>query len=141
MERPIKGLGEIALRVVDLDVMQRFYEEVIGLELLRRFEKSALFRIADGYAGHTQELVLFDHTEHPGSTAPDAEHSTIDHIAFSIALEHYESERQRLQKLRLEVLTDEHTWVRWRSLYVKDPEGNTVELVCYDASIDELPGP
>jgi len=141
VERPIRGLGEIALRVVDLDVMQRFYEEVIGLELMQRFEKMAFFRIADGYAGHTQILALFDYTEHPSSAAPDAEHSTIDHIAFSIALEHYESERQRLQKLGLDVSTAEHTWVRWRSLYVKDPEGNTVELVCYDASIDEQPEP
>ena len=141
MERPIRGLGEIALRVTDLDMMQHFYEEVIGLELMRRFEKIAFFRIADGYAGHTQILALFDRSDQPGYAAADKAHSTIDHIAFSIALEHYESERQRLQKLRLEVLTDEHTWVRWRSLYVKDPEGNTVELVCYDASIDEPPGP
>ena len=33
MEEPtrrIKGLGEIALRVADLDAMQRFYQEVVG---------------------------------------------------------------------------------------------------------------
>ena len=24
---------------------------------------------------------------------------------------------------------------RWRSLYVDDPEGNTVEWVCYDKSV------
>jgi catechol 2,3-dioxygenase-like lactoylglutathione lyase family enzyme len=36
--RRIKGLGEIALRVADLDAMQRFYREVVGLELLRRFD-------------------------------------------------------------------------------------------------------
>ncbi len=35
--RAIRGLGEIALRVADLDRMQGFYQEVIGLELLRRF--------------------------------------------------------------------------------------------------------
>jgi catechol-2,3-dioxygenase len=29
----------------------------------------------------------------------------------------------------------EHPWVRWRSLYVHDPEGNLVELVCYDESV------
>jgi hypothetical protein len=33
------------------------------------------------------------------------------------------------------VTAAEHAWVRWRSLYVDDPEGNTVEWVCYDVSV------
>jgi catechol 2,3-dioxygenase len=37
--------------------------------------------------------------------------------------------------LGLQVETAEHAWVHWRSLYVSDPEGNQVELVCYDASV------
>jgi catechol 2,3-dioxygenase-like lactoylglutathione lyase family enzyme len=61
--RRIKGLGEIALRVADLDAMQRFYQEVVGLELLRRFDHAAFFRIADGYGGHTQVLALFDRSD------------------------------------------------------------------------------
>jgi len=56
----IKALGEIALRVNDLERMQEFYEQVIGLELLRRFPKMVFFKIAEGYAGHTQILALFD---------------------------------------------------------------------------------
>jgi catechol 2,3-dioxygenase len=33
------------------------------------------------------------------------------------------------------VETAEHTWVHWRSLYVRDPEGNLVEFVCYDQNV------
>ena len=55
-----KALGEIALRVNDLDAMQKFYEETIGLALLKRFPKAAFLRIAEGLAGHTQILALFD---------------------------------------------------------------------------------
>ena len=34
-KRPsVRGLGEIALRVNNLDAMQKFYEEVIGLPLI-----------------------------------------------------------------------------------------------------------
>ena len=62
----IKGLGEIALRVTDLDAMQRFYQDVIGLPLLKRFEKAAFFKIADGYGGHAQVLALFDRAGEPG---------------------------------------------------------------------------
>jgi catechol 2,3-dioxygenase-like lactoylglutathione lyase family enzyme len=56
----VRGLGAIALRVNDLDAMQRFYEEVIGLPLMTRVPNCAFFRIADGYGGHTQVLAPSD---------------------------------------------------------------------------------
>ncbi len=40
----IKGLGEIALRVDDLETMQKFYEEVIGLKLMKRFPQSVFLK-------------------------------------------------------------------------------------------------
>ena len=56
---PIRGLGEIALRVYDLDSMQKFYQESIGLTLMKRFPNTVFFKIADGVLGHTQVLALF----------------------------------------------------------------------------------
>ena len=125
----VRDLGEIALRVDDLDAMQRFYGEVIGLELMKRFEQAAFFKLADGHAGHTRVLALFDR-----KTELDGAKTTLDHIAFNIDRADYESEKARLEALGLDVRTAYHDWVRWRSLYVHDPEGNTVELVCYEAS-------
>jgi len=60
----VRGIGEIALRVNNLDVMQKFYEEVIGLQLITRVPNCAFFKIADGYGGHTQSS--------PYSTAPES---------------------------------------------------------------------
>ena len=131
----VRGLGEIALRVNNLDAMQHFYEQVIGLPLITRFPSSVFFKIADGYGGHTQVLALFDRAQSPGYRGTDAATSTIDHIAFEIALTDFTGERKRLEALGLQVETAEHAWVRWRSLYVTDPEGNQVELVCYDSSV------
>jgi catechol-2,3-dioxygenase len=45
----IKGLGEVSIRVRDLDAMHKFYEEVVGLEVLRRDESFVFFKIAEGY--------------------------------------------------------------------------------------------
>jgi len=139
----VKALGEIALRVNDLDRMQEFYEEVIGLEVFKRFPKAVFFRIADGYKGHPQALVLFDRREEP--TGPQIhkstpqgvsqELSTLDHLAFEIDLEEYEDEHNRLEQLGLTVETTSFEWVGWRSLYISDPEGNTIEFVCYDPSV------
>ena len=131
----VRGLGEIAFRVNNLDAMQQFYEQVIGLPLMTRFPKSAFFKIADGYGSHTQVLALFDRFESPGYRGADAATSTIDHIAFEIPLADFADERKRLEALGLQVETAEHAWVHWRSLYVRDPEGNQVELVAYDGSV------
>jgi catechol 2,3-dioxygenase-like lactoylglutathione lyase family enzyme len=133
--RAIRGLGEVALRVADLDRMQAFYEGVIGLELLRRFPASAFFRLADGVAGHTQILALFDRAGDPGYRGLSSAHTTVDHLAFAIALEDFASEKARLEAAGLRVDTAEHAWVHWRSLYVDAPEGNRVELVCFDPSV------
>jgi len=134
-ERRIKGLGEIALRVHDLDAMRRFYEHVIGLQLLKRFDEAAFFKLADGFGGHTQVLALFDRSAQPGYAGLNAATTTVDHIAFEIGRADFDAEVRRLQGLGLAVETAEHAWVHWRSLYVNDPEGNTVELVCYDPTV------
>ena len=131
----VRGLGEIALRVNNLDAMQQFYEHVIGLPVIARFASSAFFKIADGYGGHIQVLALFDRTGSPGYRGSDAATSTIDHIAFEVALADFANEKERLEALGVHVETAEHAWVHWCSLYVTDPEGNQVELVCYDESI------
>ena len=128
----IKGLAEIALRVNDLDKMTRFYQEVIGLEFLESFDKTVFFRIAEGVEGHVQVLALFDRSGTEGYSGIDSKKSTIDHIAFGISKSDYEAEKNRIEALGYEVRTAYHKWVKWRSLYVTDPEGNNVEMVCYD---------
>ncbi len=134
-QRAVRALGEIALRVKDLDSMQRFYEEAIGLELMKRFSHAVFFKIAEGYGGHTQILALFDRTQEAGYRGVEPEKSTVDHLAFTIPLTDFDGEKKRLEQGGLNVETAEHAWVHWRSLYVRDPEGNLVELVCYDEGV------
>ena len=139
--RPIKALGEVVLRIRDLDAMQEFYEKVVGLELVERYENMmAFFRIAPDYEGHTQSLALFDQSDEADHRSRhydgfDPDKSTLHHIAFTISASDYETEKQRLENLGLDVETGVHAWVHYRSLYITDPEGNVVEFVCYDASV------
>jgi catechol 2,3-dioxygenase-like lactoylglutathione lyase family enzyme len=142
--RPIKALGEIVLRVKNIEKMREFYENIIGLELLKRFDEDIVFfKVAPGYAGHTQVLGLFaesipsDHRLRV-FTGLDAQTSSLHHIAFAISQEDFGTEKERMENLGLVVETQEHEWAFWRSLYVVDPEGNLVELVCYDASMQVL---
>ena len=131
-QSPIRALGEVAFRVNNLQNMKRFYQEVLGLEVLGEFPTAVLLTIAAGYGGHTQVLGLFDRSVPVGP-----ERTTVDHIAFTIALNDYESEKKRLEGLGLTVEVQDHEWVKWRSLYFHDPEGNEVEFVCFDPSLGQ----
>ena len=138
-KRRIKGLGEVSIRVNNLDLMHKFYEEIVGLEVLRRDESFVFFKIAEGYGGHTQNLALFDRAERSFLEAKSLDlspaGSTLHHIALNIALEDFEPERKRLEGLGLAVQAVVHEWIQVRSLYFSDPEGNLLELVCYDETV------
>ena len=137
-DRRIKGLGEVSIHVKNLDAMQKFYEEVIGLEVLRRDESFVFFKIAQGYGGHTQNLALFQADNRVflenKSLQLKPEQTTLHHIALNVSLEDFEPERRRLEGLGLMVNATVHEWLHVRSLYFSDPEGNTLEFVCYDAN-------
>ena len=138
-DRRVKGLGEVSIRVMNLDAMHKFYEEVVGLEVLRRDESFVFFKVAEGYGGHTQNLALFEAGERSfiETKSPELseEKTTLHHIALNISLEDYETEKRRLEGLGLKIQATEHAWLHVRSLYFADPEGNLLEFACYDEAV------
>jgi hypothetical protein len=60
----VRGLGEIALRVNNLDAMLKFYEEVIGLPLMARDKPARSSRL--------RRATTVTHRCSPCSTAPKA---------------------------------------------------------------------
>lgn len=138
-DRRVKGLGEVSILVKDLDVMRQFYEDVVGLEVLRRDESFVFFKVAEGYGGHTQNLALFQAERRTSSEAesfqPNPEQTTLHHIALNVALEDFEAEKVRLARLGLKTNATVHEWLHVRSLYFSDPEGNTLEFVSYDETV------
>lgn len=123
-------LGELALRVNDLAAMRGFYRDVIGLEVWRDSDDYVFFKIAEGVEGHPQLLVLFDRGVNVGPKT-----STLDHLAFVINSDDYDKWRCQLEDLGLRVTPKEFSFAHWRALFISDPEGNTVEFVCYDPGV------
>jgi catechol 2,3-dioxygenase-like lactoylglutathione lyase family enzyme len=106
----------------DFEAGVAFYRDVLGL----RQVTAGGFRLDDGGM-----LLLFDPAEssQPGRIVPShgpAEGSV--HVAFSV--ESLEPWRERLREHGVEI-EHEHEWPRGgaRSFYVRDPAGNSVELV------------
>lgn len=140
MNPRVRALGETVLRVRDLHAVKRFYTEIIGLDILQEFEGITFLKVSDGYGGHTQIIGLF-HESLPVAFPKDPREpvnlarTTLHHFALEIDRSDFDAELTRLRALGVEVTTFEHRWCHWRSLYVRDPEGNILELVCYDESI------
>ena len=90
----IKGLGEIVLRVNDMELMKNFYQKIIGFELMNQSENYTFFKIADGVGGHTQTLALFAKNNLTAFSEElktiKQENTTLHHFALEIEKLDYE---------------------------------------------------
>ena len=142
-DNPIEplGIGEVVVRVADLQRSISFYRDVLGFRLIRVLHEAIAFmRVADGVEGHTQIIGLFSSdwpSNRQGKTWDGCSPrlSTLHHFAIEISLRCYENVLGYLTQQGLHPNTQTHPWIGWRSIYVSDPDDNTVEFVCYDASI------
>ncbi|WP_020586270.1 VOC family protein [Desulfobacter curvatus] len=136
-----KRLGEIVLRSENYRKMVGFYREVIGLELFASFGSANFFKIDDDVEGHPQLLAIFDKThEYSGpknmqKNIADSGSGTLHHFAFVLDKAAFTKERSRLENIGITVQSGEHPPFGWRSIYLYDPDGNSVELVCYDETL------
>ena len=139
----ITGIAEIALRVHDLDLMRRFYEQVIGLEVLRENEHrdgTAIFYSVGAGNDHLAlfEEKLIDWYTRDKSPEIDPKLTTLSHFALSIALDDFESEMKRIEQLGIEIVESRTlSWLHCRMFYFFDPEGNLIEFNSYDESLME----
>lgn len=139
----IRALGEIAIRCRDLGAMRDFYQNILGLEPLTGNQSDGIvfFRIADGFAGHTSVLALFEQTENlpPAQNIPaeppyGGPQSSLHHIALSLPFAEQQAVMDWYSANSLEFSIQHFGWIGWRGIFTRDPEGNTVELVSFDES-------
>ena len=132
----VMHIAELGLRVTDLPRAVAFYQEVLGLEIVRAYPTIVFLKAGEldsplGRGGHPQLLVLFDR-----KVKLNIALTTVDHFAFEISLEQYPTERERLQQKGLElterIWRGEYAWLQARSVFFDDPDGNTIELIAHD---------
>ena len=139
----ITGITEIALRVHDLDLMKKFYEEVIGLEVLGENKPGDGTAIFFAVGAGNSHLALFPEKltgwyTRDKSPQIDPQLTTLSHFALSIALEDFESERKRIEQLGIEIVhSNTSSWLHCRMFYFFDPEGNLIEFNSHDETIKE----
>lgn len=133
------GVLETCLYAADLDAAEHFYAGILGLQVYgRAAERHVFFRCGEG-------MVLVFDPARTGTEAGDVNGIAMPrhgasgpgHVAFRVPEHELPAWRERLMEagIRLEA---EIAWPRGgRSLYVRDPAGNSVELAT--AAIWQLP--
>lgn len=126
----VLGLDHIVLRVLDLDRMIAFYGEVLGCRVERRQDDIGLVQLRAGSA--LIDLVPVDgKLGRMGGAAPGREGHNLDHLCLRV--EPYDEAAIRAHLAAHGVAVGE-AGSRYGaegegpSIYLQDPQGNTVEL-------------
>jgi catechol 2,3-dioxygenase-like lactoylglutathione lyase family enzyme len=126
----IHVIDHVVLRVNDLEEMIRFYNEVLGCRLERGPGEIGLAQLR---AGHS--LIDLVDIKGPigrkGGRAPDSEARNMDHLCLQVRPWNPDAVVAHLREQGVEVgqiVSRFGASGSGPSLYIKDPEGNTVEL-------------
>ncbi len=126
----IQGVDHIVLRVREKDRMLAFYVEVLGGSLDRDRPELGLTHVRVG--PHLIDLVTIDGPlGRLGGRGPDVEGRNLDHLCLQVAPFDEPAIRAHLASHAVEILDAGRRYGAGGdgpSLYVRDPEGNVVEL-------------
>jgi glyoxylase I family protein len=126
----IRDIDHIVLRVVDLDAMVQFYTRVLGCTIERRQDEIGLVQLRAGRS--LVDLVPIDgKLGRAGGAAPGKEARNVDHFCFRVEPFDAESIHGHLAAHGVEAGKVESRYGaegEGPSIYLNDPEGNTVEL-------------
>ena len=115
----VQGIDHVVLRVVDVEGVIRFYKDVLGCAVERRKDDLGLIQLRAGRS--LIDLVdVNGELGQKGGAAPGAEARNMDH--FCLRIDPFD-EAQIRAHLRAHGAEGDGP-----SLYIQDPEGNTVEL-------------
>lgn len=126
----IRHIDHIVLRVVDLDTMIRFYCGVLGCTVERRQDEIGLVQLRAGSA--LVDLVPVDgKLGRQGGAAPGKQGRNVDHVCFRVEPFDEAAIRAHLAASNVACGPVESRYGaegEGPSVYLEDPEGNTLEL-------------
>jgi len=125
----IRGISEIVLNCHDQQASLGFYQDVLGLEFMAHpGQPGPIFlKVGPGQAGIPQMIVL---VPLPPGSPEFAPPRTLHHLAFEVAPEHFDLLEETLRDRGFQPRTGQHPVLPSRTIYIDDPDGNEVEIMC-----------
>ena len=127
----LQGIAESCLYAKNLEETERFYRDVLDLEIVMKEDgRHVFFRCGD-------DMLLIFNPDHTANTQTDVNGEPVPlhgatgagHLAFSVAIEQYETIRDKLVGRGVSIESE----IEWpnnsRSFYFRDPAGNSLEVV------------
>lgn len=131
---PRVGIGHVHLKVADLERAVAFYQGVLGFEVTQRFGNSAAFLGAGGYHHH----IGLNTWESAGGIPPAPGTTGLYHLAILYPDRRTLSDALRRVTAAGVALDGASDHGVSEALYLRDPDGNGVELYC-DRPREEWP--
>ena len=126
----IRGLDHVVLRIADLERSLHFYRDALGCDVERSIEELGLYQLRAGDA--LIDLVPVDSPlGRAGGPAAGETGRNVDHLALRLASFDEAAIRRHLEAHGIEageVAERYGAGGRGPSMYVRDPDGNVVEL-------------
>jgi catechol 2,3-dioxygenase len=123
---PETVVGHVHLKVADLERATHFYSEILGFEVTQRYGAGAAFLSAGGYHHH----IGLNTWESEGGSPPPPGSTGLYHVAFRypdrMALA---AALRRLREFSVPLDGAADHGVS-EALYLRDPDGNGIELYC-----------
>ncbi|CAG2158560.1 VOC family protein [Cupriavidus pinatubonensis] len=126
----ILGIDHLVLRTADVDRLRRFYVDVLGCSVEREQPAFGLTQLRAG-SGLIDLVSLDGPLGRAGGAGPGAEGRNLDHFCLRIDPFDADAVRASLARHGVEASAVEQRFGaegKGPSLYVKDPDGNVVEL-------------
>ena len=118
----IQRVGHVVLKMRDLEKAKQFYQGVLGMQIGAESERGIFFRFGD----YHHDIAVFK----TGDDADPPKSNQVGLVHVALVTDGVESVRRmydRCKEMGVEIVGASNHAVT-NSLYVKDPEGNTIEI-------------
>lgn len=125
----IKAIDHVVIRALDLERMVEFYRDVLGCAVERRRDDLGMVHLRAG--GSLIDLVSVEGKSESEGARPSVAGRNMEHLCLRIEPFDYRELSSYFKSLGVAIGREEHHYGaegEGASVYLEDPEGNTIEL-------------
>jgi catechol-2,3-dioxygenase len=124
----IVGISEIVLWTADKARALAFYRDLLGFQVISPPTLPNVFlKVGEGHAGIPQMVVLVPMTDEIKARPRGYQ---LNHMAFELPENAFDAQHQAFVAAGYAPRPGKHPVLASRTMYVDDPDGNEVELIC-----------